>query len=294
MKKKVLAVLLTLALAFAMAGCGGGSGSSKEAPAVSDEGKEAETPETPENTEAAEDTETPEASPVENQEEAQGAVYAELAPLMTYEEFTAAQAGSPVTVESYVQVMSNYDEHLSAVTMYAQDEEGAYLVCDLPITKEQYDNLEIGQKIRVSGEKNEEAGEARIINATWMTADGSYAAEADDVTDLLGKDNLAAYKNHLVSFRGLKSVDTEDAGGDLLRFFYGPDGNGDPGDDLYFSAEKDGNTCLFKVESDLCGEGTPVYDKVTYVEEDAVIDLVGILYDTEEGIPLITDMAILE
>ena len=288
MKKKVLSVLLTVALAFTMAGCGGGSSASKE-PAAADSGKEEA--ETPENTE---DTETPEASPVENQEDPLDTVYEELAPLMTYEEFTAAQAGSPVTIESCVQVINNYDEQLSAVTLYAQDEEGAYLVCDLPITEAQYDNLEIGQKIRVSGEKNEEAGEVRIINATWMIADGSYAAEADDVTDLLGKDELAAYKNHLVSFKGLKSVDTEDAGGDLLRFFYGPDGNGDPGDDLYFSAEKDGNTYLFKVESDLCGEGTAVYDKVTYVEEDSVIDLVGILYDTEEGLPLITDMAILE
>ena len=48
------------------------------------------------------------------------------------------------------------------------------------------------------------------------------------------------------------------------------------------------------MESDLCGKGTDIYDKVTYVEEDAVIDLEGVIYDTEEGLPLITDMAILE
>ena len=282
MKKKVVALMLTFALAAAIAGCGGGSSASKE-PAKG--GEAAQEDETPGN------TDQPSAG---NQDKSLGTGYNELAPLMTYEEFAAAQAGSPVTIESYVQVKNAFDDQKSAVTLYAQDEEGAYLICDLPITQEQYDTLETGQKIRVSGDKNEEAGEVRIVNATGMIADGSYAPEVDDVSDLLGKDDLAAYKNHIVSFKGLKAVDTEDAGGDLLRFFYGPDGNGDPGDDLYFSAEKDGTVYLFKVESDLCGKGTDIYDKVTYVEEDAVIDLEGVIYDTEEGLPLITDMAILE
>ncbi|MBE6001827.1 MAG: hypothetical protein E7239_10685 [Sarcina sp.] len=284
MKKKVAALLLTFALAAALAGCGGGSGASKGPEPAAEEAED-------KGGEISENTDEPSA---ENQDKSLGTGYNELAPLMTYEEFAAAKAGSPVTIESYVQVKNAFDDQQSAVTLYAQDEEGAYLVCDLPITQEQYDNLETGQKIRVSGDKNEEAGEVRIVNATGMVEDGSYAPEVTDASDLLGKDDLASYKNHVVSFKGLKSVDTEDPGGDLLRFFYGPDGNGDPGDDLYFSAEKDGTVYLFKVESDLCGEGTDVYDKVTYVEEDAVIDLEGVIYDTEEGLPLITDMVILE
>lgn len=286
MKKKALAVLLTFALAITMAGCGGGSGSSKEPPAETiDDGSNEQT----------EDTGAGDGQDVSSETSMElGGGYSETAPLMTYEEFAAAPAGSPVTIESYVQVKNLYDGQLSAVTLYAQDEEGAYLICDLPVTEEEYENLELGQRIRVSGDKVEENGEIRIRNATGMKVEGNSFAEADDVADLLGTDDLAAYTNRRVAFTGLKSVDTEDAGGDLLRFFYGPDGNGDPGDDLYFSAEKDGKTYLFKVESDLCGPGTDVYEKVTYVEEDAVIELQGIIYPTEEGLPLITEMVILE
>ena len=158
MKKKVVALMLTFALAAAIAGCGGGSSASKE-PAKG--GEAAQEDETPGN------TDQPSA---ENQDKSLGTGYNELAPLMTYEEFAAAQVGSPVTIESYVQVKNAFDDQKSAVTLYAQDEEGAYLICDLPITQEQYDTLETGQKIRVSGDKNEEAGEVRIVNATGMIA----------------------------------------------------------------------------------------------------------------------------
>ena len=163
MKKKVVALMLTFALAAAIAGCGGGSSASKE-PAKGGEAAQED--------EISDNTDQPSA---ENQDKSLGTGYNELAPLMTYEEFAAAQAGSPVTIESYVQVKNAFDEQKSAVTLYAQDEEGAYLICDLPITQEQYDTLEAGQKIRVSGDKNEESGEVRIVNATGMIADGSYA-----------------------------------------------------------------------------------------------------------------------
>ena len=303
MKKRALALLLITALTFAMTGCGGGSGTSEKTSAETiEEKKEEQSPVNPgeggeqdgQEAEEKQKQDTPSQEPSEDGSEAQNSVYEELVPLMSHEEFEEAKAGSPVTIESYVQVKDAFDTKQSAVSLYAQDEEGAYLIPDLPITQKEFDSLEIGQKIRISGYKDEEAGDTRIVNATGMTVDGSYVAETEDVTDLLGKDGLTAFKDHLVSFKGLKSVDTEDAGGDLLRFFYGPDGNGGPGDDLYFTAEKDGTAYLFKVESDLCGPGTDIYDKVTYVEEDAVIDLEGILYDTEEGIPMITNMTILE
>ena len=88
MKKKVVALMLTFALAAAIAGCGGGSSASKE-PAKG--GEAAQEDETPGN------TDQPSA---ENQDKSLGTGYNELAPLMTYEEFAAAQAGSPVTIES--------------------------------------------------------------------------------------------------------------------------------------------------------------------------------------------------
>ena len=83
-----------------------------------------------------------------------------------------------------------------------------------------------------------------------------------------------------MAVKGVTSVDTEDPGGDLLRFLYDTDGNGDPGDDLYFSIEKNGQTYLMMVEGSLydAASDDTVYHTVETLEEDAVIDLEGVLY----------------
>ena len=273
MKKKVLAVLLASALALAMAGCGGG-------------GSTAETkPETP-----AEDVKQEDVK--QEEETTAGVEYKELVPVMSYEDFMAADIDSPVTVETYVQAKQSYYEEQSTATLYTQNEEGAYFIYNMTITQEDYDKLVEGQKIKISGYKSEWSGEIEITDATYEIQDGNYIAEAKDVTDLLGKDELVEYQNQKVAFKGLKSVDTEDPGGDLLRFLYGTDGNGYPGDDLYFSVEKDGETYLFTVESYLCGPDTDVYKAVESVEEDAIVDLEGFLYWYEGPNPHITSMTV--
>lgn len=110
-------------------------------------------------------------------------------------------------------------------------------------------------------------------------ADTKEAAveDARDVTELLGTDELAQYKGQKVILRGMKSVDIEDAGGDLIRFLYNSKGTGDTGDDLYFCMEKDGETYSFIVKAEQCGPETEVYQAIETMEEEAVVDLVGYL-----------------
>ena len=159
------------------------------------------------------------------------------ASVMSYEEFIEAALDSPVTVETYVQAKQAWIKDSSAANLYTQNEEGAYFIYKLPMTKKEYKKLKEGQKIRISGRKHQWLGNIEIAGVSFEILEGSYIAEAQDITDLLGTEDLADYKNRKVCFKGMKSVDFEDPGGDLLRYAYGPDGNGDRGDDLYFCAE---------------------------------------------------------
>ena len=156
----------------------------------------------------------------------------------------------------------------------------------------EYKKLKEGQKIRVSGRKHQWLGNIEIAEATYEVLDGSYVAEAQDVTDLLGTDGLAEYKNRKVCFKDLKSVDFEDPGGDLLRYAYGPDGNGEQGDDLYFCAEKDGETYTFVIESRFFDSKSKLYKAVEDLEEDCVFDLEGFLYWEKGALPHITKVTV--
>lgn len=225
-------------------------------------------------------------------EKASGTTYQELAPVMSYDEFMQADLDSPVTVETYVQAKQAWIKDAAAANLYTQNEEGAYFIYKLPMTKEEYKKLKEGQKIRVSGRKHQWLGNIEIAEATYETLDGSYIAEAQDVTALLGTDDLAEYKNRKVCFKNLKSVDFEDPGGDMLRYAYGPDGNGDQGDDLYFCGEKEDGTYTFVVESRLFDSKTGLYKAVEELEEDCIMDLEGFLYWEKGALPHITKVTV--
>ena len=141
-------------------------------------------------------------------------------------------------------------------------------------------------------EDEAEAEESETDEAEDDAAESDESANLVDVTNLLGTDDLEQYRDQKVAIKGVKSVDTEDPGGDLLRFLYGSDGNGDPGDDLYFSVEKDGKTYQFIVDASICGPETEVYQTVENVEEDAIVDLVGIVRWNEGPDIAITDMTV--
>ena len=61
-------------------------------------------------------------------------------------------------------------------------------------------------------------------------------------------------------------------------WLYGWDGSGDEGSDLYFNVDIGGKTYSFVVESDLCGPGTEVYEKVKTLEVGDTVNLTGFLY----------------
>ena len=199
--------------------------------------------------------------------------------VMSYEEYVAAELDSEVTVETYVQAKQSWWDNKG--TIYCQSEDGAYFLYNMPMSQEEYDKLEMGTKIRVTGYKAEWSGEVEITEATFEILDAEpWIAEPKDVTDLLGTDELINYQNQLVIFSGMTVEAKKDANGNEVAFLYNWDGSGQAGsnNDLYFDLSVNGQTYTFTVESYLCGEGTDVYTNVTDLAIGAKIDAVGFLY----------------
>ena len=221
--------------------------------------------------------------------------------VMSYEEYVAAPVDTPVMVETYVQAKQAWFEKdgQGKATIYTQDEDGAYFIYEMACSEEDYNALTEGQKIIVSGYKGEWAGEVEIVDATFEIADGNLVAEAEDVTALLGKDELGEYMNRKVAFKGLtvEAAETADSGVesvaetvDAPAFTYGWDGSGQEGDDLYFKASYEGQTYTFVVESYLCDSSSDVYKAVKELKAGDKIDLEGFLYWYEGAQPHITSV----
>ena len=274
--KKLTVLFLTCALVLGCAGCGG-SGDDK------DSGSDAANT----NTSAESDAdaqETDAASGEEGTDEKSEGV-------MTYEEYAAADVDTEVVVETYVQAKQSWWE--DKATLYTQDKDGAYFIYDMPCSEEDYEKLVPGTKIKVTGFKAEWSGEFEIIDAEFEIQEGNYIAEAEDVTALLGKDELIDKQNMFVSFQGMtvEAAGQDEAGNDV-PFLYSWDGSGQDGDDLYFNVSLDGETYTFTVESYLCDNTTDVYQAVKELKIGDTVDMEGLLYWYEGVNPHITSVTV--
>ena len=205
--------------------------------------------------------------------------------VMTHAEYMAAELDTEVTVDTYVQAKQSWWEEKATATLYCQSEDGAYFVYNAACSQELYDALTPGTGVRVTGFKSEWSGEIEIIDATLEFMTTHYQAEALDVTDLLGKDELIDHQNEFVAFKGMTVEAANDAGD---AFMYNWDGSGEKGNDLYFKVSKDGQSYTFTVESYLCGQDTEVYQAVENLKVGDVIDMEGFLYWYEGVNPHIT------
>lgn len=159
-------------------------------------------------------------------------------------------------------------------------------------SEEEYAKLVPGTKILVKGYKTEWAGEVEVAEgATFEILEGSYIAEALDVTELLGTDDLIAHQNEYVAFKGMTvEAAGQDAEGNDVAYLYNWDGSGEDGNDLYFNVSLNGETYTFTVESYLCDNTTEVYEAVKNLQIGDVIDMEGFLYWYEGVNPHITSV----
>jgi uncharacterized protein YxeA len=205
--------------------------------------------------------------------------------LMTYAEYAQAAVDDPVYVETYVQATQSWWDN--KITVYGQNEDGAVFIYNLSCSEEDAAKLVPGTKIAVKGFKAEWAGEVEIAEgATFEFVEADpFVAEAKDVTDLLGKEELIAHQNEKVAFKGMTVEAYDDTG---AAFAYKNAEN--KTDDLYFKVSKDGQTYDFCVEFYLCNNETEVYKAVEALQVGDVIDIEGFLYWYNGANPHVTSV----
>ncbi|MBR3704464.1 MAG: hypothetical protein IKM11_03130, partial [Oscillospiraceae bacterium] len=183
--------------------------------------------------------------------------------VMSYEEFLAAELETEVVFDTYVQGHQSWWDN--KCTVYCQGPDGAYFLYEMTISEADAEKLVPGTKIRVTGYKAAWEGEVEIIDATFEILEGSWIADATDVTDLLGTDDLIKHQNKKVVFKGLTIESVEYK-------------NGESGDDIYVTVSKDGASYSFCVERYLTGPETEVYAAVGELKAGDIVDIEGFLY----------------
>ena len=197
---------------------------------------------------------------------------------MTHEQYMAAEMQAEVTVETYVQAHQSWWDN--KVTVYCQSPDGAYFLYELSCSEEDAAKLTPGTKIRVTGNKGEWAGEVEIMDGTFEFVKGdSYVAQALDVTALLGTDEMISHQNEFVAFKGMTVEAIEYK-------------NGEPGDDIYVTLGKDGQSYSFCVEVYLTGPDSDVYTTVGELNLGDTVDVEGFLYWYEGMNPHITAISV--
>jgi hypothetical protein len=201
--------------------------------------------------------------------------------VMDHAAYAAAELDTEVVIETTVQATQAWWEKdgIGKITVYGQSEDGAYFIYEMNCSKEDAEKLVPGTKIRVKGFKSAWSGEVEITDATFEFVEGEgFKAEPEDVTALLGTEELINKQNALVAFKGLTVAAKKDAEGNDAAFLYKWNGAGQQGDDLYFDVTVNGATYTFVVESYLCGQDTEVYKAVEGLKVGDVIDVEGFLY----------------
>ena len=184
--------------------------------------------------------------------------------VMTYEQYAAAAIDAEVVIEAFVQGKQSWWDNKA--TIYLQDKDGAYFVYEMAISEADYNKLENGTKVKVSGYKAEWAGEVEIVDATFEILDGKYVATATDLTDKIADEaELLKRQNMFAAFGGLVVEDISYK-------------NGEPGDDIYLTLSKDGANYSFCIERYLTAPDTDVYKLVATLKAGDVIDVEGFLY----------------
>ena len=183
---------------------------------------------------------------------------------MSHKDYMAAAMDSQVTVETYVQATQSWWDN--KITVYCQSEDGACFAYELACSEEDAAKLVPGTKIKITGTKGEWSGEVEVMDATFELLESDpYVAEALDVTDLLGKDDLIKHQNMFVTFKDMTV--------EKVSFK-----NDEPGDDIYVTLKKGDASYSFCVEMYLTGPDTQVYKDVSALKEGDVIDVEGFLY----------------
>ena len=218
---------------------------------------------------------------------AQKDIFAKGEGVMTHEQYVAAEEGSRVTVEAFVQGCQSWWDN--KITVYAQDKDGGYFFYDMACSEADAAKLVPGTKIKVTGDKGVWAGQVEIMDGSFEFEEGSWVADTLDVGKLLGTEELEKHMNERISVSGATVADK----GDGHAFFYNWDNSGEDGNcDLYFDVEVEGGTYTFVVRRYLTAPGSEVYEAVKNLQVGQTVDIEGFLYWYEGPQPHISSITV--
>ena len=190
--------------------------------------------------------------------------------VMTHAQYLAAAKDEPVEIEAYVQATQSW--YNNAIVIYAQDKTyGGYFGYNIPCTEEQAAKLVPGTKIDIKGYKTFYKGmpeiDAKDAVLTILEGEDTFIANAEVLTNKLGKQELVNHAGAYAAFQGLTVSKIE------FR-------NGEPGDDIYVDFTLGDATYSFCVERYLTDPETDVYK--AFVDGDVkvgdVVNVYGFVY----------------
>ena len=201
---------------------------------------------------------TPAETPNDNQNPASTA--------MTHAEFLAAAKDDAVEIECYVQATQSWWDN--KIVIYAQDKTGGYFAYNVTCTEAEAAKLVPGTKINIKGYKTFYKGMPEVSEgATFTVVEGAdtYIAPAEDMTALLGKQDLVNKAGMKAAFKGLT----------IAAINYK---NGAPGDDIYVDLTLGDKTYSFCVERYLTDPDTDVYKAFADLKVGDKVDVEGFVY----------------
>ena len=198
---------------------------------------------------------------------------------MSFLDYMAAELEAEVTVDSYVQ-LSAYDAEKGVISFFMEDPAGGrYYVYQMPVTEEEASKITEGAHLLVSGYKREWSGEVEILEAKFQLLEGQYKSEAEELTLLLGEEELLPLlMNGRMSVRAAIVCGSPDAEEALQPFLYKWNGSGEEGDDIYFNLLINGKVYTFVVESSEFDAESDLYKAVQKLKLGDVIDVEAFLY----------------
>lgn len=194
----------------------------------------------------------------------------------TYADYVAAANDTELELLMSVQAHESWWD--GKVTVYAQDEDGAYLCYDMAADEATANAMTPGTLIRVKGYKAEWSGELELADATCEIIAGGCDGkvyEAEDLTSLIGNnDELAKHMNKKSLFKNLT----------VVEYKYNWDGSGTRDDsDIYlYLTDENGTPITFTVRRYLTDNTTDVFKAVEALQAGDVVDLTAFLYWYEE------------
>lgn len=184
----------------------------------------------------------------------------------TYADFVAAANDTELELLMSVQAHESWWD--GKVTVYAQDDNGGYLVYEMLADEATANALTPGTLIRVKGYKSEWSGEIELVDATCEIIVGAYDGkvyDAEDLTSLIGNnDELAKHMNAKAAFKNLTVVSYDAMTSDSDGYLNVTDANG--------------TAITFVVRRYLTPEGSDVANAVAALAAGDVIDLTSFLY----------------